>query len=364
MLSTLFKLGPYNVCLWNILIIAVLMFSAMIVRKVVQRLLKRYLSEANIRLDNRKETYLRLLSQSVFALAAYLCVLGFNINNNDVSFKEFLDYRFINTTKIVISFENVLLVIVIIFGAKVVLNLATLVLQRRFRKDTTHNKGREFVYIQVSKYIIYTIGIILSFTALDIQPTVFLGGSAALLVGLGLGLQDVFKDMFSGLVLLFEGSIRVGDVIEMNDGKSSEAIVAKIVKIHVRTTQIQTRDGNVIIVPNTKLTQEYLENWSHGSTLSRFRIYLHVHYGTDLDLVKELLTQAALSHPKVKKEEKIEVRLNDFGENGLNMELIFWADQNWDINSYKSDIRFEIDRLFRQNNIHIPYPQREVMIRN
>ena len=362
-----FQFGPYWVNKLNIIIIAVLIYLSIRLRRIVQRVLKKYLSEANIRLDAKRETYLKIFSQLVYVLAAYLSFLSFRINNGHnpaATFENFLQYKFIKTSKIDLTFGNLVLAVGIFFIAKVVLNIVQLYLQRRFKKEGKLSKGKEFVALQVAKYIIYTIAIIMSLAALDVEPSLFLGGSAALLVGLGLGLQDVFKDMFSGFVLLFEGSIRVGDVVEMHDGKSSESIVAKVLKINIRTTQIETRDGNVLIVPNTRLTQEYIENWSHGSTLSRFRIYLTVHYGCDTELVKELLIQAAKSHPKVKKEQPIQVRVNDFGENGLNMELIFWADQNWDINEYKSDIRFEIDRLFRQNNIHIPYPQREVIVRN
>ena len=364
MLATLFKLGPYNVCLLNILIIGGLMVTAFILRRMIQRSLKRYLSEANIRLEGRRVTYLKIFSQSVYALGVYLAILSFSINNQEVSFKEFLDYKFIDTKKIKISFENVLLVVVIIFGAKVAINFVQLFLQRRFRNTDKYDKGTEYVYMQVAKYVIYTLAFFFCLSAMDVEPSIFLGGSAALLVGLGLGLQDVFKDMFSGFVLLFEGSIRVGDVIELYDGKSSEAIVAKILRINVRTTQIETRDGNVLIVPNAKLTQEYIENWSHGSHLSRFRIHVTVHYGSDTQMVSDLLIQAAMSHPKVKKTEPVQVRMVDFAENGLLMELIFWPDQSWDINQYKSEIRFEIDRLFRHYGISVPYPQREIYMYN
>lgn len=364
MLATLFQLGPYNVCLLNILIIGGLMVTAFILRRMIQRSLKRYLSEANIRLEGRRVTYLKIFSQSVYALGVYLAILSFSINNQEVSFKEFLDYKFIDTKKIKISFENVLLVVVIIFGAKVAINFVQLFLQRRFRNTDKYDKGTEYVYMQVAKYVIYTLAFFFCLSAMDVEPSIFLGGSAALLVGLGLGLQDVFKDMFSGFVLLFEGSIRVGDVIELYDGKSSEAIVAKILRINVRTTQIETRDGNVLIVPNAKLTQEYIENWSHGSHLSRFRIHVTVHYGSDTQMVSDLLIQAAMSHPKVKKTEPVQVRMVDFAENGLLMELIFWADQSWDINQYKSEIRFEIDRLFRHYGISVPYPQREIYMYN
>jgi small-conductance mechanosensitive channel len=362
MSETLFDLGPFHVCFWNILIVAVSFFAAYILKKIIHRSVKRYLTSANIHLEGRKAIWLKLVSQSGFALATYISVMSFNINNYNVTFRQFLDYNFIDTSKIKISFENVTYVIVIIFGARVVLNIIRLFIQRRFRRNKVSEIGTEYIYAQVAKYIINVFAFIFILGALDVDAKLFLGGSAALLVGLGLGLQDVFKDMFSGFVLLFEGSIRVGDVVEINDGKSSEPMVAKIIRINVRTTQIETRDGNVLIVPNAKLTQEYIENWSHGSTLSRFRIPVSVAYNSDTHLVSELLKQAVLSHPKVHKTKGVSVRLNDFGENGLQMEVTFWADQSWDINIYKSEIRFEIDRLFRHYKISIPYPQRDMRI--
>jgi small-conductance mechanosensitive channel len=362
MTETLFWLGPYKVCFWNILIIAMVILAAIVARRIIHRLLKRYLTGANIRIEGRRITWLRLLSQTVYVAAGYFSILSFKINNYNVSFQKFLDYKFIHYKNFSISFENIISVVIIFFGAKVTLNLLNLYLQRRFRKDEHFDRGTEYVYMQVAKYVVYTLAFIFCLGALNVQPSIFLGGSAALLVGLGLGLQDVFKDMFSGFVLLFEGTIRVGDVIEFNDGKSNENIVAKILKINVRTTQIETRDGNILIVPNTKLTQEYVENWSHGSNLSRFRINLIVPYNVNTQMVSDLLIQAAMSHPKVKKSEPIQVRMTDFGDHGLCMELIFWADQSWDINQYKSEIRFEIDRLFRHYKIDFPYPQRDIHV--
>jgi small-conductance mechanosensitive channel len=348
--------------MWNILTIAVSFFGAYVLSKIFRRSVKRYLTSANIHLEGRKATWFRLLSQSGFALAGYISVMSFNINNESVTFREFLDYNFIHTSKIKISFGNVTLVILIIFLSRVVLNIIRLFIQRRFKRSKRAQIGTEYVYIQVAKYIITVLAFVFVLAALDVDAKIFLGGSAALLVGIGLGLQDVFKDTFSGLVLLFEGSIRVGDVVEINDGKSSEPIVAKIIRINVRTTQIETRDGNILIVPNAKFTQEYIENWSHGSTLSRFRIPVTVAYGSDTQLVSELLKQAVFSHPKVNKSHGVSVRLNDFGENGLKMEVIFWADQSWDISICKSEIRFEIDRLFRHYGVRVPYPQRDVRI--
>ena len=97
-----------------------------------------------------------------------------------------------------------------------------------------------------------------------------------------------------------------------------------------------------------------------GSRATRTTIFINVQYGTDTDLVSNLLKQAALSHPKVKKSHPIQVRLRNFGENGLEMELLFWVENTWDISNYKSEVRMEINRLFREYKIVIPYPHRTI----
>lgn len=280
------------------------------------------------------------------------------------SFFDFLDFKLIDTEKFHVSLFDIIAIVVIFLVAKMVLKIVKINIRRKFRAKENYNKATEFVYIQIAKYIINVFAFIIALKALDIDITILITGSAALLVGIGLGLQDVFKDMFSGLVLLFEGNVRVGDIVEISNGGKSEPIVAKILKINVRTTQIETREGNVLIIPNAKLTQEYVENWSHGSELSRFRITLSVEYGSDTELVIKLLKKAAIAHPKVRKTEPVDVRLSNFGDNGLELELIFWADQSWDINHYKSEIRFEIDRLFREYKVSIPYPQTTVHMGN
>jgi small-conductance mechanosensitive channel len=279
------------------------------------------------------------------------------------SFFDFLDFKLIDTDKFDVSLYDIIALVFIFIMAKMVLKIVKINIRRKFRAKNDYNKATEFVYIQIAKYIIYLFAIIFALKAVEIDITILLTGSAALLVGIGLGLQDVFKDMFSGLVLLFEGNVRVGDIVEISNGGKSEPIVAKILKINVRTTQIETREGNVLIIPNAKLTQEYVENWSHGSELSRFTIPVTVEYGSDTEVIIRLLKQAAFAHPKVRKTDPVFVRLADFGNNGLDLELIFWADQSWDINNYKSEIRFEIDRLFREHKVAIPYPQRTVHMR-
>ncbi|TNE55454.1 MAG: mechanosensitive ion channel [Bacteroidetes bacterium] len=356
----LFKLGPYEVCIWNLIVIALIFLLATVLRRIIHRSLKRALIGANIRMEGTRATWLKLLSQSVYIVAVYLAVLSFRINNEGVSVREFLEVNLVELSSFKLGFYHVFIIGLLIVGARMLVNFSKLYFSRKFRGKVGYNPSTEYVYVQLSKYVIYVFCFLFILKSLDINLTNLFIGSAALLVGVGLGLQDVFKDMVSGLILLFEGTVKIGDVIELQDSSFPEPIIAKIIKIDVRTTQIETRDGNVLIIPNARLTQEYVENWSHQDPLTRFIINVSVAYGSDTELVKNLMRQAALSHPKVKKSRQVHVRLKNFGDNGLELELIFWADQSWEANFYKSDIRFEIDRLFREYNITIPFPQRTI----
>jgi len=365
--ETIFNIGPFNICFWNLIFLAIIFLIAAILRRVVHKLLKNYAKSANINIQGRRLTWLKLISQSVYLLAIYVGVLSFKFNNKDITFGDFLNFKIIDLESFNLDFYDILVIVSVFFVARITVNLVRLYLGRKFKKSESHDLATEYVYMQVARYVIYVFSILLCFQILNVDLTLLLTGSAALMVGIGLGLQDVFKDMFAGFVLLFEGNIRIGDIVVINSIESnsgSEGIIAKIVKINVRTTEIQTRDGNMLIIPNTKLTQEQISNWSHGSELSRFKIDVTIEYGADTELVQRLLKQAALTHPKVKNTHPVSVILSNFGESGLEMQLIFWADQSWDISIYKSEIRFEIDRLFRENKIIIPYPKRSVIIEN
>jgi small-conductance mechanosensitive channel len=319
-------------------------------------------------MEGKRVTLLRLFTQGVYVVGFYLVFLILSINNPTITFANLLEAplispKIINPKKFNITFSHILTVVFIIFCARIFIHLFSLSIGQRLRRRKDYDAGTEFVYVQIAKYIVYIISAFLALRVLFNDVSTILTGSIGIFLGIGLGLQDVFKDFFAGIVLLLEGNIRVGDVIEFQSGGSKDELVAKVVKINVRTTHIETRDGNVLIIPNTRLTQENIENWSHGSELSRFLIKVGVAYGSDTEEVIRLMKQAALSHPKVKKGEGVLVRLADFGESSLNMELIFWADQSWEINNFKSEIRLEIDRLFREYEITIPFPQRDVHVK-
>ena len=197
----------------------------------------------------------------------------------------------------------------------------------------------------------WIISFAITLQALGIRITVLLAGSAALLVGIGLGLQQTFNDIVSGIILLSERSIKVGDILEI-DGD-----VIKILSIGLRTSKGLNRDEISIIIPNSLITTNKVINWSHQSKKTRFKINVGVAYGSDVNLVIKVLQESALEHSDIFDKEHVEARLVDFGSSSLNFQLLFFSQNIFRIEKVKSEIRKIISRKFIENNITIPFPQ-------
>lgn len=363
-----FKIGPYDASIWVLLIwLAVLLFTILI-HRFIQRNLKRFIDRAHLEIKGTKITGLRILNQLLYVFSFIVAFQAFRIDNENISISNFVGHNFIgpiivnDEKSFAISFLDIIIIIIVFTVSRFIINLFRLYISRRFRDSPDFDEGTQYVYVQLAKYVIYTFTVFISLQIVGFDLTILLAGSAALLVGFGFGIQDIFRDMMSGLLLLFEGTIKVGDIIRVDNPNASQPMVARVLKINVRTTKIESRDGNTLIIPNSMLTQNEVENWSFGSDLTRFHIDVGVAYGSDTELVKELLKQAALSHPEVKKTKPILVRLMNFGDNALELQLSFWADKTWQVELHKSEIRFEIDRLFRQHGVEIPFPQRTLHV--
>lgn len=253
--------------------------------------------------------------------------------------------------KIMVS--NLLLVILIFLVTKLVL---WVIRKAIFRKRTVERleKSNAYSLYQIIKYLFWSISILFMMQTLGISITVLLAGSAALLVGVGLGLQQTFNDFVSGIILLIEGSTRVDDVLEI-DGE-----VVKILEIGIRTSKGLTRDDIMVIIPNSIITTNKVINWSHQSKKTRFRISVGVAYGSDVDLVIRVLEESAMEHPDIKDKKQISARLVDFGTSSLNFQLLFYSDNVFRVEKVKADIRKIINRKFIENGIVIPFTQLDV----
>ena len=253
-----------------------------------------------------------------------------------------------------LSFSNIIFGVLILLVARFLVWITTQVFLRRYYQREKVNVGSQFAINQLIKYVVFVIATLLALDNLGIEMTVLWGGAAALLVGLGLGLQQTFMDLVSGLILLFERSIEVGDIIKVDD------LVGSITQIGLRTSTLLTRDNIDVIIPNSKLTVENVVNWSHVTTQVRFSVSIGVAYGSDTKLVKKTLLSVATENIHILKAPGPFVRFVDFGDSSLDMELHFWTKNLLISEDIKSDLRFAINDAFNENNIEIPFPQRVV----
>lgn len=264
--------------------------------------------------------------------------------------------RSIDGETLTLRVSNFLYAILVILIARLVVWSVTQLFLYNIYNNKSVDIGSRYAINQLVKYIIYVLAIIVALDMFGINMNLLLGGAAALLVGIGLGLQQTFNDFISGVVILFERSVRVGDVLEV-DGQ-----IGRVREIGLRSSILETRGNINLVVPNHKLVNEKVTNWNHYNETVRFHVEVGVAYGSDTILVKKLLLQTTKESPYVLDYPAPFVRFLDFGDSSLMFGLYFFSKNLIVIEDIKSDIRFEVDRLFREHNISIPFPQRDIHI--
>ncbi|GGK60008.1 MULTISPECIES: mechanosensitive ion channel family protein [Flavobacteriaceae] len=264
---------------------------------------------------------------------------------------EFLNYEFTFSKDIHITIKAILLVIVALLFTSLILKLLRKLITQKLPND---DKVKFISLFSFSKWFIYVVIILMTLHNIGVNVTALFAASAALLVGVGLALQTLFQDIISGVFILVDQSVHVGDIIEL-DGK-----VGRVEEIKLRTTRAVTIDNKVLIIPNHLYLTNSLYNWTENGTETREHILVGVAYGSDIELVKKLLLEAASSHPDVISTPKPKVLFINFGDSSLDFKLIFTLNNSFEAALPKSDIRFKIDALFREHNISIPFPQRDV----
>ena len=229
-----------------------------------------------------------------------------------------LNYEIFTYKSFVFTPKSLLIVIVAFLITRILLWMIKKIMFRKKDMDFAKRGSLNSVY-QIIAYTVWIITILIILESFGIKITVLWAGSAALLVGVGLGLQNTFNDFVSGIILLFEGSIRVGDILEVDHD------IILIRKIGLRTSEALTRDDIMVIIPNSIITTNKVINWSHQSKKTRFRIKVGVAYGSDVDLVEKLLFESASEHPEVENDGLIKARFVDFGNSSLDFEVLFFS---------------------------------------
>ncbi|MEZ7900998.1 MAG: small-conductance mechanosensitive channel [Flavobacteriales bacterium] len=227
---------------------------------------------------------------------------------------------------------------------------------KKYLDKNPDSKGRAESFIQIQKYFIAFIValVILNILKFDLSSLIF--SASAILVIISFGLQSLFTDFISGIIILFDGTIKSNDIIGVGD------TIGKVDKITLRNTTLVTRDDYTIIMPNKKFITENVTNWSLTNNIMRFNISVGVAYGSDTKLVSKLLMKCMEEHTLISKSRKGIVMFKDFGDSALVFELYFWTKEIFRIEVLKSDLRYMIDKSFRENDIRIPFPQRDIHV--
>jgi small-conductance mechanosensitive channel len=229
---------------------------------------------------------------------------------------------------------------------------------RRFftRNMETEDKLKFVSIFKFIKYLVYIVVILFTMSTAGINITILITASAALFVGLGLALQELFQDIIGGIFIILDKSLRVGDIVEV-DGK-----VGKVFEIKLRTTRAITRDDKIIIIPNHKFISDIVYNYTQNHKTTRESVKIGVAYGSDVQLVTKILEAVLQNQKGVLKSPKSFVLFDDFGDSALLFSLNFFISDSFTDPRIKSEIRYRIDAEFRKNNITIPFPQRDVHI--
>ena len=265
----------------------------------------------------------------------------------------------LETDKFKITVASILEIVGILLVTIVIAKVTRFILRRSTKRKKIDEASAHSIYM-IAKYFLWLITIVLILEASGMKISIILASAAALLVGVGLGLQPLFNDLASGIVLLIEQNVKIHDVIEIEADR--EITVGVVVHTGLRTSKVRTRDNVIIDVPNSLLVNNKVINWSQIDKVTRFEVNIGVAYGSDPKTVKKVLLECADEHRDIVKSPIPIIRFEDFGNSSLDFKLIFWTKNSFMVEFTKSDLRFNIHDKLKENGIRIPFPQRDIHI--
>jgi len=216
----------------------------------------------------------------------------------------------------------------------------------------------QYAVSRITGYVFLAIGFYVALRIVNIDLSSLALVAGAIGVGLGFGLQNIISNFVSGLIILAERPIAIGDRVEV------DGVDGQVTRISLRSTTIVTNDNISVIVPNTNFITNTVVNWSHGDPKVQIRLPVCVAYGTATEKVRRVLLEVAAGHPKVLKDPTPTVYFVAFGDSALNFELGVWtAEMAVTPRRFRSELNFAIERALRENNIEIPFPQRDLRLR-
>jgi small-conductance mechanosensitive channel len=274
------------------------------------------------------------------------------------SVEKVLNYTLFSIKQTPVSLASIILFILLLFAFVVLARVVGNVILKRFFARLQVEEGISYSLIRITQYVIMITGVIVSlqFVGIDLSGLVVIFG--LLSVGIGFGLQNITSNFVSGLVLLIERPIRVGDRVTVGD------TLGDVVEINMRSTTIRTLTNIAIIVPNSEFISSDVINWSHGDPRVRLDLPIGVSYNSDLETVLSSLREVAAENNEVLKEPHPEINFSGFGDSSWDMELRVWLESPKRYQNVRSDLNCAIVKKFRENNVEIPFPQRDLHLRS
>ena len=274
------------------------------------------------------------------------------------SFWNYLNYPLFSLANKDYSIIDILILVGLFWALFSLIITLTNLLRDNILHRTAMSRGSQEVIFIITKYALLAIGtiILLQVWGFNLSSLTILGSAFG--VGIGLGFQDIAKNFASGLVLLFERSVQVGDFIEVNGYKGT------VERVGARSIVLRTLDRISIIVPNSSLLADEVVNWTHENSVSRLHLPVGVAYGSDTEAVKSVLLEAAETHVEVLRYPAPQVLFESFGDSSLNFQLLVWVSEPSHQAFIQSDLYFKIEKLLRERDIEIPFPQRDIQLRN
>lgn len=270
-------------------------------------------------------------------------------------FQQFLNAPLLELDKYTLYPRHVISLVFIVLFTRLLSYLARVIIMRYASRKNMARGSAQSIH-QIVKYFLYIMAIVVFLDNMGIKVTVLLASGTALFVGIGLGLQSTFNDFVSGFIILFEGSVRVGDILNVDNE------VGIVREIRLRTSQMETRDGKLMIIPNSKFVNDSISNYTHMNDQTSFDVTVGVAYGVDPLLVEKAIAEAMDQVPDILQEPKPTVSFHDFGDSAMQFRASFYTRQIFAANRVRSQLRYKIYETFKKYGIEIPFPQRDVHV--
>ncbi len=271
---------------------------------------------------------------------------------------EILKFRLFQLKDSPVTVSSIIMFVAVMVAFVVLSRFTRNVFLGRIFKRLHFDEGTMYTLTRVTHYLIMLMGCMVAFQFIGIDLSGLMVIFGALSVGIGFGLQNLTSNFISGLILLIERPIRVGDRVTIGDTEGD------VVEINIRSTEIRSLNNISIIVPNSEFVSSQVINWSHGDLKVRIDIDVGVSYNSDLDTVLRCLNEVAQENKDVLKDPPHEVLHMGFGDSSWDMRLRAWIPNPKKHNNVRSDINCAIVRKFRDNTIEIPFPQRDLNVRS